>query len=527
MVASLLQGIWFPQSRFIQALVAFVGGAIGVLGFAPFYAWPCVIVSLVILFALWGEAASAKHAALIGLAWGLGLFLFGVSWLYVAIHVYGNMPAPLAAFAIFLFCCYISAYPTLAGVVATKLGKKFTATTALVGVMPASFVGFEYLRGWVVTGFPWMSAGYSQTPGGIIPAPLAGYAPVVGMFGISWLLAITAGALTLLLTRRASLSRRMKTLLPTTIIIVWIAGFGLQAVPWSTPSGAPLSVALLQGNISQELKWREDELSNSLFNYQELALKSRAKLIVLPETAAPIFYHALPADFLTSLKLRAQNNGGDLIIGAPYSSPATSNAPAPFFNSAISMGVAPTQRYSKDHLVAFGEFIPPLFSWVYSWLSIPLSGFTQGGQQQAPMRLADHLVAINICYEDAFGSEVARPLPDAELLVNMSNMAWYGHSLAADQHAQFSQMRAMETSRWMLRATNTGVTAAVNERGEIVKSLPQFTRGVLEIEAIPRQGATLYARWRDAPVLILLGVILVGLALYGATILTPKPVVRA
>ena len=520
MVASSLQGAWFPKSRFIQALIAFVGGAVGVLGFAPFYAWPCVIVSLVILFALWSEAASAKHAALIGLAWGLGLFLFGVSWLYVAIHVYGSMPAPLAAFAIFLFCCYISVYPTLAGVVATKLGKKFTATTALLGVMPASFVGFEYLRGWVVTGFPWMSAGYSQTPGGMIPAPLASYAPVVGMFGISWLLAITAGALTLLLTRRASLSRRMKTLLPTVIVVIWIAGSMLQAVPWSTPSGAPLSVALLQGNISQELKWREDELSNSLFNYQELALKSRAKLIVLPETAAPIFYHALPADFLTSLKLRAQNNGGDLIIGAPYSLPTTSNVPAPFFNSAISMGEAPTQRYSKDHLVAFGEFIPPLFSWVYSWLSIPLSGFTQGGQQQAPMRLSNHLVAINICYEDAFGSEVARPLPDAELLVNMSNMAWYGHSLAADQHVQFSQMRAMETSRWMLRATNTGVTAAVNEHGEIVKSLPQFTRGVLEIEAIPRQGATLYARWRDAPVLILLVLILLG-----ATVMKSRKIV--
>ncbi len=504
MVASTLQRSLFPQSRFTQTLIAFAGGAVGVLGFAPFYAWPCVVVSLVILFALWAQAPSAKQAALIGLAWGLGLFLFGVSWLYVAIHVYGNMPAPLAALAIFLFCCYISAYPTLAGAIAHKLGKKFSATTTLLGVMPASFVGFEYLRGLVVTGFPWMSAGYSQTPGGMIPAPLGGYAPVVGMFGMSWILAITAGVVTILLTRHASLTRRVKTLLPVGIVIVWGAGFVLQAVPWSTPSGAPLSVALLQGNISQELKWREDELSNSLFNYQELALKSRAKLIVLPETAAPIFYHDLPADFLTSLRLRALNNGGDLIMGAPYSLPATSNAPTPFFNSAISMGVAPTQRYSKDHLVAFGEFIPPLFSWVYSWLSIPLSGFTQGGTEQAPMRLSNHLVAINICYEDAFGSEVARPLPAAELLVNMSNMAWYGHSLAADQHVQFSQMRAMETSRWMLRSTNTGVTAAVNERGEIVKSLPQFTRGVLEIDAIPRQGATLYARWRDAPVLILL-----------------------
>jgi apolipoprotein N-acyltransferase len=505
-----LQHTLFPQSRFVQTLIAFIAGAIGVLGFAPFYAWPCVIVSIALLFALWRGTRTAKHAAMIGFAWGLGLFLFGVSWLYVAIHVYGNMPAPLAALAIFLFCCYLSLYPMLTGVLVSKLGKKYSQAIALLIIMPAGFVAFEYLRGWVVTGFLWLIAGYSQTPGGVIAAPLAGYAPVFGMFGITWLLALTAGVLVLLVAERKTLSQRIKIALPVITAIVWLAGFALQTITWSTPSGAPLSVALLQGNIAQDLKWRDDELANSLFNYQELVLKSKAKLIVLPETAAPIFFHELPNDYLTSLKLRAQNNGGDVIIGAPYSAQTSSTSPSPFFNSAISMGVAPTQRYSKDHLVAFGEFIPPLFSWVYQWLSVPLSGFTRGGTEQAPMRLSNHLVAINICYEDAFGSEVARPLPEAELLINMSNMAWYGRSLAAEQHVQFSQMRAMETSRWMLRSTNTGMTAAVNERGEIVKALPQFTRGVLDIDAVPRQGATPYVRWRDAPVLILLVVILLG-----------------
>jgi apolipoprotein N-acyltransferase len=510
MVASSSLHRLFPQSRFIQALIAFMAGAVGVLGFAPFYAWPCVIISIAILFALWREAHSAKHAALIGFVWGLGLFLFGVSWLYVAIHVYGNMPVPLAASAIFLFCCYLSLYPMFAGMLIYKLGKKYSQIISLLVILPASFVAFEYLRGWIVTGFPWLIAGYSQTPGGVIAAPLAGYAPLFGMFGITWLLAITAGVIVLLTAERKTLSSRTKIVVPIITVIVWLAGFGLQSISWSAPSGAPLSVALLQGNIAQDLKWREDELTNSLLNYQELVLKSKTKLIVLPETAAPIFFDQLPPDYLTSLKLRAQNNGGDLLIGAPYSTPANSNAPQPFFNSAISMGVSPSQRYSKDHLVAFGEFIPPLFSWVYQWLSIPLSGFTPGGKEQAPMRLANHLIAINICYEDAFGSEVARPLPDAELLVNMSNMAWYGHSLAAEQHVQFSQMRAMETSRWMLRSTNTGVTAAVNERGEIVKALPQFTRGTLEVDAVPRQGATPYVRWRDAPVLIFLVVMLLG-----------------
>jgi apolipoprotein N-acyltransferase len=183
-----------------------------------------------------------------------------------------------------------------------------------------------------------------------------------------------------------------------------------------------------------------------------------------------------------------------------------------YFNGAVGFGSAPVQQYAKRHLVAFGEFVPPLFSWVYQWLKIPLGGFTPGDATQPTMRLAGHAVAVNICYEDAFGAEIARPLPSAELLVNMSNMAWFGTYLAADQHAQFSQMRALETSRWVLRATNTGLTAAIDEKGRVVASLPQYTRGVLETSAIPMQGATPYSRWHDWPVLLFLAAALAASA---------------
>lgn len=292
-------------------------------------------------------------------------------------------------------------------------------------------------------------------------------------------------------------------MLSAVIVVVWAAGAALSSIPWSTPSGAPLSVALVQGNIDQQLKWREDQRAATLDNYFELVQSTTAKLIVLPETALPVFLDEIPVDYLAALKQRAEKNGGDLIMGVPIAQrTSANNASYTYANSAISMGVSPPQRYDKVHLVAFGEFIPPLFSWAYHWLSIPLADFTPGPQTQASMQVSGHSVAVNICYEDTFGDEIARPLPDAEVLVNIANMAWYGHSLAADQHAQFSQMRALETSRWMLRSTNTGVTAAINERGEIVKSLPQFVRGVLEVEAIPRQGVTLYVRWRDAPVLL-------------------------
>ena len=492
----------------------------GVFAFAPFYAWPIALVSLVALFALWHKAASAKQAALVGFIWGMGLFLAGASWLYVALHVYGNMPAPLAALSIFLFCCYLSLYPALACLVAYKLrsnsdrgSSQNQPMVALLLIMPACFVAAEHLRGRVVTGFPWLVEGYSQTPGGLVVAPLSGYAPIFGAFGISWLLAITAGAGVLLIKPLlgTTISRGRMLILCMSIVLIWAAGIALSQIDWSAPSGAPLKVALVQGNIDQQLKWREDQRAATLDNYFELVKDVTAKLIVLPETALPVFLDEIPTDYLAALKLRAEKNGGDLIMGVPIAQRGNLTDTAyTYANAAISMGVSPSQRYDKVHLVAFGEFMPPLFSWAYNWLKIPLAGFTPGPQTQAPMRVSGHFVAVNICYEDTFGYEIARPLPEAELLVNIANMAWYGHSLAADQHAQFSQMRAMETSRWMLRSTNTGLTAAINERGEMVKSLPQFTRGVLQVEAIPRQGITPYVRWREGPVLIGLAVALLA-----------------
>lgn len=501
-------------------LISFLAGAAGVFAFAPFYAWPFALFSLAALFALWYKAVSAKQAALVGFVWGMGLFLTGASWLYVALHVYGNMPAPLAALSIFLFCCYLSLYPALACLVAYKLHRRRGSSqnqpmVALLLIMPACFVAAEHLRGWVVTGFPWLVEGYSQTPGGLVLAPLSGYAPIFGAFGISWLLAITAGAGVLLIKPLlgAAISRSRMLILATSIVLIWAVGIALSQIDWSAPSGAPLKVALVQGNIDQQLKWREDQRAATLDNYFELVKETdtAAKLIVLPETALPVFLDEIPKDYLAALKLRAEKNDGDLIMGVPIAQRVNLTDTAyTYANAAISMGVSPPQRYDKVHLVAFGEFIPPLFSWAYHWLQIPLAGFTPGPQTQAPMRVSGHFVAVNICYEDAFGYEISRPLPTAELLVNIANMAWYGHSLAADQHAQFSQMRAMETSRWMLRSTNTGLTAAINERGEIVKFLPQFTRGVLNIEAIPRQGITPYVRWREAPVLIGLAVVLLA-----------------
>jgi apolipoprotein N-acyltransferase len=509
---------WFPSGFAAQLLLAGAGGAIGVLAFAPFYFWPLALVSLWVLFTLWNRTTTAWRAFLFGLAWGLGLFAGGVSWIYVSLHVYGNMPAMVAGLATLLFCGYLALYPALAGALYRVLVSRLdpASRAALLALMPACFVVFEYLRGWVVSGFPWLTMGYSQTPGGAIAAPLAGYAAIAGVYGISWLLAVTV-CVALLLSGTASatsFSKPARAAVAASVLAIWGAGAWLLQISWSAPSGKPLGVALLQGNVEQNLKWRDEQRVPTLASYHQLVTASNAKLIVMPETALPDFLERIPADYLESIRQHALRGGADIVIGVPIAEPpSVANRQYHLSNSAVSIGASASQRYDKQHLVAFGEFVPPLFAWVYRWLQIPLADFSPRPDDPMPMQIAGHRIAINICYEDTFGREIATQLPDAELLVNISNMAWFGRSLAPDQHAQMSQMRALETARWMLRATNTGTTAAINEKGMIVQRLTAFTRGTLDVDAQPLTGATPYSRWRDTPTLLFLAICLLFAAL--------------
>ena len=494
-----------------QLLLALVSGALGVLAFAPFYFWPVALASLFILFSLWHQSPSIRRAFAIGFAWGLGTFTAGVSWIYVSLHVYGSMPLILAGLATVLFCAYLALYPALAGALFRVLQLRFRISpgVALPVLMPVCFVIFEYLRGWIVSGFPFLSIGYSQTPGGAIGAPLAGYAAIIGVYGISLLLALSVALLLWWMDANAnavSKAYRMATFI--SILGIWGIGALLLHVSWSEPVGNALRVALLQGNIEQSMKWREDQRAPTLAIYQRMISGSDAKLIVLPETALPDFLDRIPPEYLESLRQQAVKKGADILTGVPIAERPAGASQYHLANSAVSIGASPTQRYDKQHLVAFGEFVPPLFSWVYRWLKIPMSDFNTREIESRPMSIAGHKIAVNICYEDAFGREIASQLPDAELLVNISNMAWFGHSLASDQHVQMSQMRALETSRWMLRATNTGVTAAINEKGEIVKSLPQFARGALELDVQPRSGVPPFVRWKDG---VVLGLLMLGL----------------
>ena len=481
---------------------AFVLGALTVVGYAPFGAFPLPVLTLAALFFLWSGAPSPRVAALQGFGYGLGLFLLGVSWIYVSLHDFGAMPAPLAALATLLFCAFLALLPAAAGYCSVR-GRLSPAVASGV-LAPAAWTLAEWTRGWIFTGFPWLGIGYSQVPA----SPLAGYAPVLGIYGVALATAASAGLIAVLALRAMAnggwrMANVRSTLLsPASVVLVsiWVAGFGLKQVAWTEPAGAPVTVSLLQGNVPQDLKWREDRVLPTLNTYRRLTETSRAKLIILPETALPLFLQQVPEDYLEALAAHARAQEGDILIGLPERISGGG-----YYNSVVSRGRSSPQVYRKSHLVPFGEFIPlrPLLAGIVGALAIPLQDFSRGGAEQRPLAVGGQRVAVNICYEDAFGEEIIRQLPEATLLVNVSNVAWFGRSLAPRQHLQISQARAMESGRVMLRATNTGMTGVIGPRGELVEAAPEFTTATVTREVQGYQGATPYVRWGNYAALML------------------------
>jgi apolipoprotein N-acyltransferase len=263
-----------------------------------------------------------------------------------------------------------------------------------------------------------------------------------------------------------------------------------------------VSVALVQGNVPQSLKWRDDVRFKTFADYLRMVTEADARVVILPETALPAFFDKLPEGYVEAIRADARARGKDVLVGAVER--RFEGERFSYFNSVMVLGAGPSQSYRKRHLVPFGEFIPAGFGWVLAVLQIPLTDFARGEATQPPLAAGGTSFAMAICYEDIFGEEVIAQMPAAAILANVSNDAWFGESLAADQHLQFSQMRALETGRWMVRATNTGVTAAIDPRGIVVGRLPQFTRATLMAAPQPRAGSTPYSLWGNYAVLALL-----------------------
>lgn len=486
-------------SLLLLATAVLAGGS-SLLSFQPYGWWPVQFLALAWLFYQVGMGGSVKRASLVGWAFGFGWSVAGMHWLYILMTRFAHLPIALATVAVILLGLYMGLYGAFAAGVAAWLRRRWSLPVAafVLLALPVTWGVSEWLRGWVFTGFPWASSGYAHDL-----APLAGYAPLVGVYGIGVLVALCAGCLTML-TQRA----RWPAI--GLLAAVLAAGAGLRGVAWTEETGQPITVRLLQGNIPQDRKFDMAFLAEIVERYRGLITAAPADLIATPETAIPVFPHNLPDGYLDGLQRYATATGSTVAIGMPLL-----DGPNQYGNSLIALSPQPrSYRYDKAHLVPFGEFIPPGFRWFTDILNIPLSDATRGAPLQAPFAVKDQLVLPNICYEDVFGEEIAYQLRNAprpaNLLLNVSNLSWYGQSVAIPQHLQISRMRTLETGRPMLRSTNDGATAVIDGRGRVVRVLPFYTDGVLSATVRGTSGMTPFIRLGNAAFLGLGALMLLG-----------------
>ncbi|MDB5855197.1 MAG: lnt [Herminiimonas sp.] len=457
-----------------------------------------------------------RDSALLACAYGTGWFGAAVWWLYVSMHDFGGLPGWMAALAVVLLAVFLSGFPALALACEAwfRLRRGVRWEVSLLVVLPALWMLSEWLRGWVLTGFPWAATGYAHTD-----SPLAGFAPLLGVYGLGWLAAVFAALLAALLLRKP-LTSLQRNLLVLPAALVLVAGVLLQQIDWTHPHGKPISVRLLQGNVPQEMKFDPAQIRENLDLYRDMITASPADLVATPETALPVLLQRLPADFVQSLVGYTSTSGSAVLFGIPAADSAQHYA-----NSVIGLGPnAPpgsAYRYDKHHLVPFGEFVPPGARWFIDMMHIPLGDFSSGGVAQPPFAVRDQQIMPNICYEDLFGEEIAATIrhavlagrPQPTILLNLSNIAWFGNTIALPQHLQISRMRALEVRRPMLRATNTGVTAVISPHGKVLDQLKPYTRGILSATVQGQSGWTPYSLYGNWLVVVLAAALLAVVSL--------------
>ncbi len=471
----------------IPVLIALLAGASTVFAFAPYGWWWLQIVALAALFMLALRSDNPKASFLLGWVFGTTSIAAGTHWLYVSLHQYGGMPSIMAALAILLLAAGLGLLYGSALGLAKRIAVTLRAPITLILLMPACWMLADWTRNWIFTGFPWIATGYAHTA-----SPLAGYAPLTGVFGVGFLASVIAGSIATMLQLK-----RLHRVALLVLIVIPVGGVLLHQLQWTSPRGQPITVRLLQGNVPQEMKFDAARLDASLQLYRAMITEKRADLIATPETALPLLASQLPHGYLDQLTSFAHGQQSKLLVGIPWTT-----APGIYLNSVIGIGGDDEYRYDKHHLVPFGEFIPMGFRWFVDMMKMPLGDFGRGDLQQPAFQVKDQWVLPNICYEDIFGEEIAAQLsaasdrnaPVPSVLLNISNIAWFGDTIALPQHLQVSQMRALELGRPMLRATNTGATAVVDERGRVVAQLPPFTRDTLEASVQGMQGLTPYTR---------------------------------
>jgi apolipoprotein N-acyltransferase len=491
--------------------VALAAGLALAAGFAPAGLAVLSIACPALLILLWQDV-TPREAAWRGALFTGGTFLAGTYWLYHSVHEIGHAPLPVAIFLMLGLVTIMGAYSAAFGWLVARYAPREGAARWML-LVPGGWILVEWLRGWLLSGFPWLSLGYAH-----LDSPLRGYAPVLGVFGVGLAAAVSAGAVvTLFLGHRAA-----RVVAVSALALLWGAGAWLTRVEWTEPRGTSLSVALVQGAVPQTMKWEPGQRERTERLYLGLSRPHfGVDLVVWPEASIPALAADL-GDFLASVRTEASTAGTALIMGLIRNDPATDA----YYNAMVAWNPEQPgieQWYAKRRLVPFGEFFP-VPSAVRSWLklmSLPYSDFERGSDQQQALAVAGERLAPTICYEDAYGTDQRRMVRDSTVLVNVSNDAWFGDSTAPHQHLDISRMRAIEAARPTLRATNDGITALIGYDGRVLDALPQFQAGVLTGSVTPRTGLTPYLRLGNLPVLAL------AVAGIGAALLVRRRTTRA
>ncbi len=486
----------------ILDMLALVSGYLMVFGFAPYNLWPLTIICFgSYIYCISCPHSSNQRLILRGYLFGLGMFSFETSWVFISLHYYGGASIIAGLGLSALAAAFYALFPMLATilmvVVASNRNKSILITTL---IWPSIWILVEWLRAWFVFGFPWLQLGSS-----LLDSPLAGYMPLFGGYGCGYIAAATAGFVIGILRYRKT--QEPGQLLPLLLIpMVWGAGLLLNTINWTSPIGQPFTVALLQGNTAQEQKWEAQHKARIIQSYLDLTEDNwGTDLIVWPESSVPAYYHQMH-EFYQHLAELGEQHQSDLLIGTLSADPKTKR----YYNTVVIPGKQ-AQMYRKRHLVPFGEYLPfqPVSGWVAQFLEMPMAGFSAGKQDQPLLRAVGMPLVTTICYEDSYPAENLSGLPEAAYIVNVSNDTWFADSIAPHQHLQHARMRSLESGRFTLRATNNGVTAIIDPKGTVTKQLPQFIRAVLKAEVTGMQGATPYVRIGDTPVLLSLLLLLI------------------
>ena len=473
----------FLENKWLTTLISLLCGATSVLAFAPFGLWMLLPVTLAVFFVLLYHSNTRGSSFRVGYFFGVGLFGAGIYWIYYSLHLFGGAIAVIAGLGTFLFVLFLALYPAFLAMLLHRF-EKHSGWFFLT--VPAMWVLFEWLRSWLFTGFPWLNAGYST-----LNSPLAGYAPVGGVFLSSLALVLCSGLIAWWLCRRTLVSGIVAL---CSVCAIAAGGYGLQQIQWTQPvQDRTVDVTMVQGNIAQELKFQPNLLEDSISLYSSLS-ETGAELVIWPESAIPTVYSDV-ADWELEFAESLSKNGTTVISGG-----FTSNADfSLYFNAIKVLNGTEDQVYVKRHLVPFGEYTPfrDVLTLLAKHITIPMSDLSPGSGPIRPITVNGVNYGMSICYEDAFGSEMRAQFPEANVLINVSNDAWFGDSTAPHQHQEIAAMRSLEFGRPMLRVTNTGITSLIDYRGQVVQRGAQFEAVAIDVEVTPREGSTPYVTLGD------------------------------